>query len=79
MTSVAVEDGAIQVTFGNKASPTLAGKRLTLRPAVVADAPVVPIAWLCGHAAAVDQMVALGMDRTTVDASVLPLNCKAGG
>ena len=78
VTSVAVEDGAIQVTFGNKANPAIVGKRLTLRPAVVEDAPVVPVAWLCGHAAAVDKMVAKGADRTTVDPAVLPLNCKAG-
>ena len=79
VTSVAIEDGAIQVTFGNKANPGIAGKRLTLRPAVVENAPIVPIAWLCGHAAAVAKMVARGVDRTTVDPAVLPLNCKAGG
>jgi len=78
VTAVAVEDGAIHVTFGNKANAAIVGKRLTLRPAVVADEPVVPIAWVCGHASAVDKMLALGTDRTTVDAGVLPFNCKAG-
>jgi type IV pilus assembly protein PilA len=79
VTSVLVEAGAIHVTFGNKANPAIAGQTLTLRPAVVEDAAVVPIAWLCGHAAAVDKMVAKGVDRTTVEARLLPINCRAGG
>lgn len=78
VSSVSVEDGAIHVVFGNKANPVIAGKCLTLRPAVVEAAPVVPIAWVCGHANAVDKMVAKGVDRTSVDAAVLPLNCRAG-
>ena len=76
--AVTVEAGAIQVTFGNKANPAIAGKTLSLRPAVVEDTPIVPIAWLCGHAAPVDKMVAIGIDRTDVEASLLPINCKAG-
>ncbi len=78
VSSVVVEGGAIHVSFGNKANPAINGRTLSLRPAVVDDAPVVPVAWLCGHAAAVDKMVAKGVDRTTVDASVLPINCRAG-
>ena len=79
VTAVAVVDGAIHVTFGNKASAAIAGKTLSLRPAVVEDTPIVPVAWVCGHAAAVDKMVAKGVDRTDVDPNLLPLNCKAGG
>jgi type IV pilus assembly protein PilA len=79
VSSVAIEGGAIQVTFGNKANGAIVGKTLTLRPAVVEDESVVPVAWVCGHAAAVDKMVAKGVDRTNIDAALLPLNCKAGG
>ena len=79
VTSVVVEDGAIHVTFGNKANPAIAGKTLTLRPGVVEDAAIVPVAWICGHAAAVNKMVAKGVDRTSVEPNLLPLNCKAGG
>ena len=42
--SVAVENGAIQVTIGNQVSGTIRGKIVTLRPAVVEDSPVVPVA-----------------------------------
>ena len=78
VTSVTVEGGAVHVAFGNKAHAAIAGKRLTLRPAVVEDAAIVPVAWVCGHASAVDKMVAKGVDRTDVEPILLPLNCKAG-
>ena len=77
VTALVVEGGAIHVTFGNRANAALQGKTLTLRPAVVEDAAVVPVAWVCGHASAVDKMSAKGIDRTTVDARFLPLNCLA--
>jgi type IV pilus assembly protein PilA len=77
VTSLTVEFGAIHVTFGNRASAAIQGKTLTLRPAVVEGAPVVPVAWVCGHAAAVAQMTAKGVDRTTVALNFLPLNCRA--
>jgi len=76
VSAVAVESGAIQLTFGNSANGVLAGKVLTLRPGVVEDAPVVPVAWVCGHAEAPRMMTARGIDKTTVAARYLPLNCR---
>src|SRR5690606_25255053 len=52
VSAVAVEQGAIHLTFGNRASPVLSGHVLTLRPAVIADAPVVPVTWVCAGASA---------------------------
>ena len=77
VSSVVVEAGAIHVTFGNRANAAIKGRRLSLRPAVVEDAPIVPVAWVCGHAAAVDKMTAKGTDRTDVADNYLPLNCRA--
>ena len=74
--SMRVENGAIQIEFGNKSNAAIAGKTLSLRPAVVDDAPVVPVAWLCGHATAPDKMTARGEDRTDIPARFLPLNCR---
>src|SRR6185295_12958061 len=54
--SVQVQDGAIQVTFGNRANGLIKDKVLSLRPAVVDDAPVVPVAWVCGYAQGPDKM-----------------------
>jgi type IV pilus assembly protein PilA len=78
VSSVAVEAGAVQLTFGNHANGALAGKVLSLRPAVVEDAPVVPVAWVCGNAAAPLRMTVHGVNRTTIPAGMLPLNCRAG-
>ena len=77
VTSVAVRDGAIDVTFGNRVSPAIAGKSLTLRPAVVEDAPVVPIAWMCGYAEAPDRMTMHGENRTNIPEALLPPECRA--
>ena len=74
--SVTLENGAIHIAFGNRAHSALRGKVLTLRPAGVDDARVVPLAWLCGHAPAPDKMIALGQDRTTVPPGMLPVRCR---
>lgn len=72
-----VQDGAIHVTFGNNANGLIAGKTLSLRPAVVGDAPVVPIAWVCGNAAVPDKMTARGENRTSIPSNLLPFSCRA--
>jgi len=76
VSGVALENGAIHITFGNRANGALRGKVLTLRPAVVDDAPVVPIAWVCGGAPVPGNMSAKGTNRTSVPANYLPLKCR---
>jgi type IV pilus assembly protein PilA len=76
VSSVSVEGGAIHVTFGNRASGHLRGKVLSLRAAVVEDAPVVPVAWVCGYAAPPDKMTARGANKTDVARDYLPARCK---
>jgi len=76
ISAVAIEDGAIQITFGNNVNSGIAGKILTLRPAVVEDAPVVPVAWVCGYAAVPGNMTAKGENRTNVVTGYLPFNCR---
>lgn len=73
--SISVEGGAIHIVFGNRANGALQGKTLTLRPAIVEDAPVVPVAWVCGHAKAPEKMKAIGADRTDIERTYLPVNC----
>ena len=77
VSAVAVEEGAIHITFGNRAHKAIVGKVLTLRPAVVADAPVVPIAWVCGYAEAPDKMTVNGRNLTDIPPSLLPTECRA--
>jgi type IV pilus assembly protein PilA len=73
--SVAIDDGVIEVTFGNSAHMEIRGKVLTIRPAVVEDAPVVPVAWVCGYAAVPAKMTARGKNATTIAVGLLPFNC----
>jgi type IV pilus assembly protein PilA len=76
VSSVSVKGGAINVTFGNHANGALKGKVLTLRPAVVADAPIVPVAWVCGNSTPPDKMTVKGENRTSIPAAFLPLKCR---
>ena len=78
ISSTSVEGGAIHLTFGNRANGQIKGKVLTLRPAVVEDAPVVPVAWICGYAPVPDKMTVKGENRTNVPAAYLPFRCRAG-
>jgi type IV pilus assembly protein PilA len=77
VSAVAVENGAIHMTFGNRVNGAIAGKTLTLRPAVVEDAPIVPIAWACGYAEAPEKMTVKGENRTSIPEKFLPFACRA--
>ena len=74
--SLTVEAGAIHVMFGNQANGALRGKTLSLRPAVIEDAPIVPVAWVCGFAAAPDKMTVTNANRTDLPKNWLPVNCR---
>jgi len=76
VSAVTLENGAIHSTFGSRANGALRGKVLTLRPAVVDDAPVVPIAWVCGSAPVPGNMSAKGVNRTSIPPNYLPLKCR---
>ena len=76
VTEVNVDGGAITLTYGNNASKALEGRKLTLRPAVVAGEPVVPIAWLCHNIPAPGGMEVRGQNHTDIQASWLPVECR---
>jgi type IV pilus assembly protein PilA len=76
VSAVLIVNGAINITFGNRATGALSGKVLTIRPAVVSDAPQVPVTWVCGNAAAPHNMTLMGLNQTTIAAAYLPLSCK---
>lgn len=75
VSSVTVHQGAVHIVFGNQASGSLIGKTLSLRPAVVEDAPAVPITWICGKSAVPAKMTAQGENRTNIKPAHLPLRC----
>ena len=76
VSAITVQDGAIHLTFGNRINNSLKGKVLTLRPAVVADTPAVPVAWVCGNATVPDKMTVKGLNKTDVPPLYLPLKCR---
>lgn len=73
--AVTVTDGVVDITFGNSAHAEIFGKVLTIRPAVVEDAPIVPVAWVCAFAAVPERMTVHGENRTNLPRIALPLNC----
>jgi type IV pilus assembly protein PilA len=77
VSSLTVRDGAIHMTFGNRAGGAISGRVLSLRPAVVEDAPIVPVAWVCGSAEAPDKMKVTGANLTNIKDGLLPLECRA--
>ena len=79
ISSVAIKDGAIHITFGNRANGLITGKILTLRAAVVEDAPVVPVTWVCGYAEAPEKMTIRGENKTSIPANFLPFSCRSRG
>jgi type IV pilus assembly protein PilA len=76
VSSVLVRNGAIDITFGNRANGVIKGKVLTLRAAVVEDAPIVPVTWVCGYAKAPEKMTLKSADSTNINARYLPLKCR---
>jgi type IV pilus assembly protein PilA len=78
ISSVSVQAGAINITFGNRANNIIRGKILTLRPAVVSDAPIVPVTWVCGYASGPDKMTVKGDNQTNIPMNYLPLLCRSG-
>lgn len=73
--SMTVHGGAIDIVYGQQANRNLLNKVVTLRPAVVEDYPQVPIAWVCGGAAAPHPMKAIGDNATNVPNPFLPFDC----
>lgn len=76
ISKVEVQDGAIHMTFGNKAHPKLKDKILSLRPAVIEESQLVPVTWVCGNAKAPNKMTVKGANKTNVSAEYLPMMCR---
>lgn len=76
VTSIQVNDGAIDITFGNRVNKNAENMVLSLRPAVVKGAPVVPISWICGHASVPKGMTVIAKNSTTLLSRMLPVDCR---
>jgi type IV pilus assembly protein PilA len=76
ISALEIDNGAIHMTFGNKAHPQIKDKILSLRPAVIEESKVVPVAWVCGVAKAPDNMTLKGENRTNIPPEYLPHLCR---
>ena len=76
VTEVSVDNGAVTITFGNNINASVAGKHLTLLPAIVKDTPTVPVSWLCNNAAVPKGMTVIGTNRTDIPPKWLPPECR---
>ncbi len=76
VSAVEVQNGAIHMTFGNKAHPQIKGKVLSFRPAVIQESQLVPIAWVCGNAKAPEKMTMYGDNKTNIPDEFLPGICR---
>jgi len=76
VSAVTVENGAVNVTFGNNSNARIAGKRLTWRPIVVKDTPTTPMDWICGSTPVPRGMDAGGTNVTDIPPDALPPNCR---
>ena len=80
--AVEVVDGRIDVIYGGRASPAIAGRRLSLTPYETADAHVV---WICGNRAPGPGLMPLGFAgggrqavpiATAIEARYLTRDCR---
>jgi type IV pilus assembly protein PilA len=76
ITSVEEANGALHMAFGSRAVKPLQGKILSLRAVAVAGSPESPISWICGYSQVPKGMVAPGENRSTVPATLLPVECR---
>jgi len=76
VSAVEVQNGAIHMTFGNKANAQIKGKILSFRPAVIEASQIVPVAWVCGNAKVPDKMTLKGENKTNIPEGYLPYLCR---
>ena len=65
ITSIAIENGAMHVTLGNKINHSLQGKIVSVQPLVVIGSPTSPIAWSFACDEAPKGMKRVGENKTS--------------
>ncbi len=76
VTGVNVRNGAIDVYLGNKINKHAEEKTISIRPAIVEDAPMVPIAWIPGYASVPEGMTAIGENKSDLMPRLMPMSCR---
>lgn len=74
--AITVNGGSIEIHLGGRINKNAAGTILSIRPAIVADAPKVPISWVYGFASTPKGMTLIGENHSSIPARFLPVNCR---
>ncbi len=74
--SVKVTRGVIDITLGNRVNKNVYDKIISIRPAIVKNAPIVPIAWIYGYASVPEGMTVIGTNNSNILPRQLPVNCR---
>ena len=74
--AIVVQDGAFHVELGNKINASVAGNIISIRPIVVKGSPSSPFSWVCGNSEVPEAMQAVGENKTSIDQTLLPANCR---
>lgn len=74
--SVSIKNGVIEIMLGNRVNSNVRGKTISIRPAIVTDASIVPIAWIYAYASVPDKMTVIGKNNSSVLPRHLPVNCR---
>ena len=75
VSAVTVNNGAVNITFGNNVNTALKDRQLTIRPAYVKDTPIVPISWICAGRTVPKDMTVAGTNVTDIPLESIPLKC----
>ena len=77
LVSLEVDEGALQITLGNKIGESLQGKHISLRPVYVPEADGVgAISWICGYDYVPEGMLTSGKNLTNIEPGYLPWVCR---
>lgn len=76
LSSLSLNQGAMHLTFGNKAHPLIADKQLSVRPVFVDASPNSPISWVCGYDDIPNGMQASGDNLSNIERTQIPLLCR---
>lgn len=71
-----IDNGVINLEFGQKMHDQHHGKILSLRPVYVDVETPTPISWVCGSDEIPEGMLAADRNGTTLESNYLPLRCQ---
>ncbi len=76
VTGIAIDNGVINITFGNYVNKVVENKVLSIRPLMVTGSPKSPIGWSCGYREPPPGMIGIGANQSTALRSMVPLECR---